>query len=110
MNPKDRDYIALLQKKDLRNRYSLYSGSRDDDIKKYGFFVTDHAIVRFLERVVQEIDENYRYKGDSIISSLIIVDKIKNWNKNRERWIDFSTYVLVVKNQTISEIWTKKND
>ncbi len=110
MNPKDLDYIAKLQKKDFRNRYSLYSGSRYDDIKKYGFFVTDHAIVRFLERVAQEIDENYRYKENSIIPSLSIVDKVKNWNKNGEKWFDLITYVLVVKNQTISEIWTKKND
>ena len=109
MNPKDRDYIASLQEKDLRNIY-LYSANRADDMKKYGFFVTNHAIVRFLERVVHEIDENYRYKENSIASSLSIVNKIKNWNKNRERWLDLSTYVLVVKNQTISEIWTKKND
>jgi hypothetical protein len=33
MNPKDLDYITKLQKKDFRNRYSLYSGSRYDDIK-----------------------------------------------------------------------------
>jgi hypothetical protein len=102
MNQKDREYIEKkLKNNDPRDRFSK-KGKRKKDIAKYGLHVTDHAIVRYLDRVLNKPVE--RYRDERIIPSSSIAKQIYNWVGPGKLRIKLSKYTLIIKRQSVVDI------
>jgi hypothetical protein len=102
MNQKDREYIRDLKNNDPRgtDRFSE-KGNQKKDISKYGLHVTDHAIVRYLDRVLNKPVESYR---DERVIPSSVKKQIHNWKRWKKLKIKLSKYTLVIQRQSVMDI------
>ena len=100
MNEQDRRYAESYRKTSIHkaNKHSKQS-RRDADIKQFGFHVTDHAVVRYLERVKKEDIENIRVR--QIVSDNDARYEVTHHTKNSDKRIYLNGYQLRVKNKTV---------
>lgn len=76
---------------------------RKEDIDKYGFHISDHAVLRYLERILEEPIPRYRY--ERIVPNDSIAKEIKGWfSKDDTKRINVKNYQLRVKDRTVCTI------
>jgi len=104
MNEKDRKYAEKYRQKAWIRPHSA-AWRKAADIEKFGFHVTDHAVVRYLERVLDTPVEKYRY--ERVVPS-DVVSKVANCTENEDVRIDVKNYQLRVSEQTVKTVVVKE--
>ena len=100
MNASDRKSAEGYRKHKVHkiNRHSR-GNRRDRDISQFGFHVTDHAVVRYLERVKKEDIDNVRIK--QVVSTNEARYDVAHHTKSSDKRIYLDGYQLRVKNKTV---------
>jgi len=74
-----------------------------EDKLKYGFHITDSALVNYLGGILDFSIDNYRHEK---VVPRNARDEVIKWKKQKELYVKVKEYVLVVKNQTVITILT----
>jgi len=99
MNEKDRRNAEGYKKEGVHNtRKHSKERRKDQDIRKFGFHVTDHAVVRYLERVKSEDINNLRI--NQIVTGNV-KEEVTQCRGNSTKRIYTKGYQLRVKNRTV---------
>ena len=107
-SPEEIIYIKRLEDSDigkaLRNKkvdpYSKKTRAYEDKLK-YGFHITDSALVNYLGGVLGFSIDNYRHEK---VVPRNAQDEVIKWKQQKELYIKVKEYVLVVKNQAVITI------
>jgi len=105
MNEKDRRNAQGYRGNNIhKDKYSK-EARRIKDIDKFGYHVSDHAVIRYLDRVMNQPVERYRYER------IVPIDKgneVSNWHEGYDKYIKLNNYQLVIKNQTVVTVLPPK--
>ncbi|HIE73475.1 MAG TPA: hypothetical protein EYQ06_04260 [Flavobacteriales bacterium] len=109
-SPEEISYIKRLEDSDigkaLKNKKADPSSKKTreyEDKLKYGFHITDSALVNYLGGILGMSIDNYRHEK---VVPRNAQDEVIKWKKQKELYIKMKEYVLVVKNQTVITILT----
>jgi len=109
-SPKEISDIKHLEDSDigkaLRNKKANPSSKKTreyEDKLKYGFHITDSALVNYLGGILDFSIDNYRHEK---VVPRNARDEVVKWKKQKELYVKVKEYVLVVKNQTVITILT----
>ena len=98
MNEEDRKRAKKYRKDKVHQNRCSKETRKNRDINFFGYHVTDHAVIRYLDRILNEPVEKYR--SERIVPN-DKVDKVSNHKKDYPIYIELSNYRLVVINQTV---------
>ena len=105
MNETDKRNAKRYRGKNVhKDRYSK-EARKDKDIRKFGYHITDHAVVRYLDRVMHQPIERYRHER---IVPAGKADEVSGWKEGYEKYIELNNYQLVIKNQTVVTVLPPK--
>jgi len=100
MNDIDRKNAKKYRKKPWIKKHSA-QWRKMKDIQEFGYHVCDHAVLRYLERVLDQPIERYRHER---IVPQDIEDQVKNWTSEESTRINVKNYQLRVANKEVRTI------
>jgi len=105
MNEKERKRVKKYSRNKVHQDKFSKEARQDKDIRKFGYHVSDHAVLRYLDRVLNQPVERYRYER------IVPMDKgneVNNWHEGYEKYIKLNNYQLVIKHQTVVTVLPPK--
>jgi len=105
MNEKERKRIKKYSRNKIHQDRFSKEARQDKDIRKFGYHVTDHAVIRYLDRVLNQPVE--RYRSERVVPN-DKADEVSGWKEGYEKFIELNNYQLVIKNQTVVTVLPPK--